>query len=564
MKYQTVLTVLAAILVVASGCKEGGSSSRGRRKKPRGQESASRADKIRGSRSDSSSTAPGSGSKATPPLPEAAKRPVIESWADAHLGDWNGDGRLEVFLISEGTLFITSVSGKVLFTHPVGQRRLDLVQDTDGDGKDELFVSWRDGRDLFISVLDQDANEVRRFRTKGGLHKGKPDSGIRARALIDLDGDGRPELVASVASGYGWKPRGVYCFDFESGALRWKHLTGPGVTDVRFLDVNNDDVLDVVFGTYSPGNGNRETDGSDDVHCYVHAVSGKGGLLWLRQLGTHFTGTYPIIADLDGDGRKDILVRVEAGPDFRKEVGQLVRLDRRGCVTAHYDAGATVYSCVATDLDGDGRPEILATDRRGILSVLRPNLTLIRQVSVGKTIYGSIISRIQAVADVNQDGEPELVMTCCERKFVSGRNPRGDHGPRNVRRFHNIAVLVLGSDLGLKHRHEVARLWKQQRGHAVKVRDLDADGDLEVISLADDLKVFEFARPAASSLAPLHQKVGGHSSSLGEVRRELAELIESAIDTRRELLRAKLDSKAEDPTGQQVAADKRQQTVRNK
>ena len=315
--------------------------------------------------------------------------------------------------------------------------------------------------------------------------------------LIDLDGDGRRELLATVGSGYGQKPRGVYCFDFERGTLLWNHCMGPSVIRLALMDVNSDGTMDVLVGSYSPGNGSREQDGTDDMHCYVHALSSQGQVLWIRELGGHFTGAYPLVADLDGDKADEIIVRLEAGPDYRDEVGQIAVLDKNGEVRARYDAQATLYSCEIADLGNDSESEILATDRRGMLHVLDGKLKPIAKHRVGSTQYESTILRIQGIADLDGDGCNEIVVTCMERQFVSGRNPRSDSGPRNVRHFHNNKVMVLNSELQVVGTFLMAKRWERNPGFSVIISDFDDDNLPEILALADRAVLLELQEQGA-------------------------------------------------------------------
>jgi hypothetical protein len=311
---------------------------------------------------------------------------------------------------------------------------------------------------------------------------------------VDLDSDGKEELLAKVETGYCLKPRGVYCFGSQSGQLLWKHLIGPSpMPPLLVLDVNGDGKLDVVFGSYSPGTGSSQDDGTDDMHCYVHAVSHKGELLWVRELGGHYTATYPVAGDVDGDGDKDIVVRVQGNPDFRSEIGKLVRLDNEGNVVASFDVGASLYSCSVEDLEGDGKAEVVATDCRGFIYVLNGDLGVLRKKQLGSTEYESIIPVTSGIADIGRDGAKEIVLTYAEREFVSGRNPRTDGGPRNVRYYHNNCVRALEPNLDVVERYLVADQWKEHPGFSVILHDLDADRALEILSLTDEVAVLELS-----------------------------------------------------------------------
>jgi hypothetical protein len=82
-----------------------------------------------------------------------------------------------------------------------------LVTDLDGDGRDELYVSFEgevEGTRAVVPV------EIRRYDAGSDPHAGAlvasiPDKGCRTLVPGDLDGDGRRELVAAcVGSGLWW------------------------------------------------------------------------------------------------------------------------------------------------------------------------------------------------------------------------------------------------------------------------------------------------------------------------------------------------------------------------
>src|SRR5205814_1063668 len=117
------------------------------------------------------------------------------------------------------------------------------------------------------------------------------------------------------------------------------------------------------------------------------------------------------VADLDGDGKRELLVWVTASHFYRQdqakpEVGNILRLDAAGATVADYDAGARLISCVLADLDGDGAGEIIATDRLGFIHVLNRDLMLRARTIVTTNRYDSVELQIAAVADLDGDGHP--------------------------------------------------------------------------------------------------------------------------------------------------------------
>ncbi len=129
-----------------------------------------------------------------------------------------------------------------------------------------------------------------------------PPSGIPAPTLVDLTGDGKPEIIASVPDGK------VYAVS-STGKKLWTYHYAHGATktfasEVSAADLNKDGVPELVFGTYSltPGGG----------HLIV--LSAQGKLLSdtkLRHQGQDGNGigipAAPSIGDLNGDGQLEIV-----------------------------------------------------------------------------------------------------------------------------------------------------------------------------------------------------------------------------------------------------------------
>jgi hypothetical protein len=129
-----------------------------------------------------------------------------------------------------------------------------------------------------------------------------PPSGIPAPSLVDLTGDGRPEIVTAVPDGR------VYAVS-STGKLLWSYDYARGqpktfASEVVSADLNRDGVPELVFGTYAltPGAGR------------LVVLSAQGKLLSdtrLPKQGSDGNGigiaAAPSIADLDGDGTLEIV-----------------------------------------------------------------------------------------------------------------------------------------------------------------------------------------------------------------------------------------------------------------
>ncbi|MDX6490150.1 MAG: hypothetical protein QOD43_395, partial [Gaiellaceae bacterium] len=130
-----------------------------------------------------------------------------------------------------------------------------------------------------------------------------PPSGIPAPAIVDIAGDRRPEIVASVPDGfvYAVGPGGkrLWRYDYARGAAK------TFASEVVAADLNRDGTPELVFGTYAlaPGSGRLVVLSAAgkrlyDVRLPHQRVDGNG-------IGV---AAAPSIGDLDGDGRLEIVL----------------------------------------------------------------------------------------------------------------------------------------------------------------------------------------------------------------------------------------------------------------
>jgi hypothetical protein len=130
-----------------------------------------------------------------------------------------------------------------------------------------------------------------------------PPSGIPAPTLVDLAGDRRPEIVAPVPDGavYAVGPTGkrLWRYDYAHGAKK------TFASEVVAADLNRDGAPELVFGTYGPTRRSGR----------LVVLSAAGKRLYdirLRHQGNDGNGigvpAAPSIADLDGDGRLEIVL----------------------------------------------------------------------------------------------------------------------------------------------------------------------------------------------------------------------------------------------------------------
>jgi FG-GAP-like repeat len=326
------------------------------------------------------------------------------------IGDLNGDGLPDL-----ASTDLETNSVRVSTNNGDGSLRPDAeyragkrpdsvaIGDLNGDGEPDLATANAFGT---VSVLLKGRTGT--FRPKVDyLARGEPS----ALAIGDLDTDGDPDLL--VATGAGGKTSSVL-LNRGNGTFG----VGPEYRTGR----------DVVIGDL---NGDRKQDLvalSGDRTVEVLLSRGRGSF---EDPVGYRTGDGPgsiAIGDLNGDGKLDL-----ATPNFGIEpmgVGNTVSvLFNRGDGTfrhKHDFETAEYPSSVAIgDVNGDGRPDLVTADAETETVSVFPNQgrgSLGAKVDYPKEVKPGGTQSV-AIADMNGDGEPDLVANLSSRISVLLNKP---------------------------------------------------------------------------------------------------------------------------------------------
>jgi hypothetical protein len=247
--------------------------------------------------------------------------------------------------------------------------------------------------------------------------------GTNSVAVADVNGDGKPDLVVANVFSPSTNQTGTVGVLLGRGDGTFQPVTlygsgGADTTSVAVADVNGDGNLDLVV--------------ANNCDSPITCFNGVIGVLLGNGDGTFHTATPYIssgelpswiaVADVNGDGKPDLLVAETCSGCGSLEGTAGVLLNKgdgtfRNAVT--YSSGGTVAKWIAVaDVNGDGKPDLLVVNYsgsgsnspNGTVSVLLGNGdgTFKTPVSYGSGGYGATSV---AVADVNGDSKPDLLVT---------------------------------------------------------------------------------------------------------------------------------------------------------
>jgi hypothetical protein len=215
-----------------------------------------------------------------------------------------GDARDEIVNLYPVCFWVADGStGEIIAARDLADRKIlpawaaygqPIVHDFNGDGEQEVLLDSV----YILALLDRNGTPIWHGKRRRDYPTGQSDdnfgetTSIR-HALVDFDGDGRFEIAS------GGYQDGVRAIDPRDGTVLWS-LDAPTPTGTKCsaADINGDggDELLYVAGTT------------------LHVITGDrtgGRELWTWSAPT--TLSLPAIADVDGDGRAEIIVQSADG-----------------------------------------------------------------------------------------------------------------------------------------------------------------------------------------------------------------------------------------------------------
>jgi hypothetical protein len=218
--------------------------------------------------------------------------------------------------------------------------------DGSADGSLEIVVGTNDNK---VVALDAAGNTLWEFPTMGHVNS--------SAALADLDNDGKLEIVIGCDDGKVYLLQGDDNGDGTISPTEFTSYTTGGMvrSSAAIGDLDGDGTLDIVIG-------------SSDLNVYAFDYDPASNALvvkWTFATDDEVISS-PALADRDGSGTLDVFVGTGWGGFSGR--GVLYLLDgSTGAMIDFYDAGGPIPTSPAVaDIDGDGKLEVLVNSWDGV------------------------------------------------------------------------------------------------------------------------------------------------------------------------------------------------------
>jgi len=234
-----------------------------------------------------------------------------------------------------------------------------VAADVNGDSMSDLIVALYNSNEIMVLTN----NGTGGFGSNAVYSVGQAPSCVVA---ADINGDGNPDLITANTSGYPFGGLTILTND-GSGDIGFDATLRVGATIpddeshwVAAADINGDGKLDLI---------------SADILANTLTVLTNNGNGSFGSNATYNVGFEPqcvVVADVNGDGKPDL---ISANYGHAPSVGTLTVLTNDGSglfvSNATYNVGAGAFFVTATDINGDGKPDLIcANSNTNTLTVL--------------------------------------------------------------------------------------------------------------------------------------------------------------------------------------------------
>ncbi len=311
-------------------------------------------------------------------------------------------------------------------------------------------------------------------------------NGTQGAVIADIDGDGKADVLALNQTTGNFS---VFLNTASAGSFTTSSLASPvnvttGTTPsyIAVGDLDGDGKPDVAVSNY----------GSSTVFVYLN-TSTSGSVSFAAPISISTTNPQQIrIADIDGDGRADLIVGVllsSTNVNIFRNTSSIGSLSFAGAYSM--SLGTHANTLAVGDIDGDGKPDIVVCEDNGGFLFVMQNTSVPGSISLVDAT-GALLSSLPLgieLADIDGDGKLDLVF---------GNSVSGSNNFTIVPNTSSPGSFSLGSPLSFTTTHVLA--------YSVKIADFDGDGKPDIaVSYTTNARVGLYRNTSTSgsfSLAP--------------------------------------------------------------
>ncbi len=297
------------------------------------------------------------------------------------------------------------------------------IGDFDGDGKSDIVTANYNSNTVSVyrNTSTTGAMTVSSFATKVDF---ATSSAPYAVAIADVNGDGKPDIIASNASAGSvsvlQNTASSGAINTSSFAAKVDFTTGASPYSIAMVDIDGDGKPEIVTANYT----------ANSVSVLRNTCGATVSSTSFAAKVDFVAGALPIsiaAADFDGDNKPDLAVanyNSNSVSVFRNTAVVGMINSSSLATKVDFTTGTNPFALAVGDLDGDGKQDI-AVSNYGLYT-----LSLIRNTATSGTIAsGSFATKVDfttsagpdglAIADMNGDGKVDIVVSNLSAGSVS-------------------------------------------------------------------------------------------------------------------------------------------------